>query len=342
MQINLNALNRKGAKIMEIELINLIKSRVQDLLEPNEMIEFENALSTLLEQGADKLNSNKNLIKKFISAKKIEGCSKRTEEYYYSTLIQFEKTIKCDICFADTTIIREYLINYQKVNNCTNVTLDTVRRILSSFYKWLEEEDYILRSPMKRIHKIKTPKVIKPALSEEEIEAIRETVSDNKRNLVIVDLLLSSGIRVGELVRLNRSSINLNSRSCIVFGKGEKQRITYFDVRTKFELENYLKSRKDKNKALFVSFRKKNKNGIYTRLKINTVEKIIRETGVKADIENVHPHRFRRTLATRAIDKGMPIEQVQVLLGHTKIDTTLHYANVQQTNVRFSYQKFIC
>ena len=198
-----------------------------------------------------------------------------------------------------------------------------------------------MKSPMKRIHRIKAPVVIKPALSDEQIEVIRKTASQNKRNIAIVDLLLSSGIRVSELVKLNRSSINLTSRTCIVYGKGSKQRETYFDVRTKIELENYLKSRRDKNNALFVTERK-SKNGIYSRLSINSVEKIIRSIGCESDIENVHPHRFRRTLATKAIDKGMPIEQVQVLLGHSKIDTTLRYANVQQSNVKYAHQKFIC
>lgn len=330
---------------MNSEEMNLIKNKMQECLLPEQMKKLEAALSSMLEDDGSKSRQKierKNLIKQFIAAKRIEGCSKRTEEYYFTTLRYFQKTIKCNVCSATTETIREYLINYQKLNNCSNVTLDTVRRILSSFYKWLEEEDYILKSPMKRIHRIKAPLVIKPELSEEQIEVIREAAFENKRNLAIIDLLLSSGIRVSELVRLNRSSINLNSRTCIVFGKGAKQRETYFDVRTKIELDNYLRTRKDKNKALFVSCRRNNRTGTYSRLTVNSIEKIIRDTGTKADIENVHPHRFRRTLATRAIDKGMPIEQVQLLLGHAKIDTTLRYANVQQANVRYSHMKFIC
>ena len=330
---------------MNTEIINKIKSKMAGELLPTQMNKLEEVLYDVFSennQSRKKSEDNKNLVKQFISAKRIEGCSKRTEEYYLSTLTYFEKNIKCSILSADTNIIREYLINYQKINNCSNVTLDTIRRILSSFYKWLEEEDFILKSPMKRIHRIKTPVIIKPALSDEQIEVIRKTVAENKRNLAIVDILLSSGIRVSELVRLNRSSINLNSRTCIVFGKGAKQRETYFDVRTKIELENYLKTRKDKNRALFVTTHKKTKHGAYARLSVNSVEKMIREIGSKTEIENVHPHRFRRTMATRAIDKGMPIEQVQVLLGHTKIDTTLRYANVQQNNVKYSHQKYVC
>ena len=329
---------------MKKEIINKIISKMEQDLSPVQLKKLENVLSEFQDKQYPITHTTKknNFIKQFISTKQIEGCSKRTKDYYLSTLTFFEKNIGCDICSAGTMEIREYLIKYQKINNCSNVTLDTIRRILSSFYKWLEEEDYILKSPMKRIHRIKAPVVIKPALSEEQIEIIRKTAAKNKRTLAIIDFLLSSGIRVSELVKLNRSSINLNSRTCIVYGKGAKQRETYFDVRTKIELENYLNSRKDKNAALFVTERKKSANGSFSRLSINTVEKIIRTIGYEADIENVHPHRFRRTLATRAIDKGMPIEQVQLLLGHTKIDTTLRYANVQQENVKYSHQKFIC
>lgn len=329
---------------MNQEIIKRIKLEMKEELSLYQMEKLENVLKEFLgdETFIDNTKEKKNLIKKFINTKKIEGCSVRTEQYYLSTLSYFEKNIGCNICLVETEDIRDYLINYQRINNCSNVTLDTVRRILSSFYKWLEEEDFILKSPMRRIHRIKAPVIIKPALSEEQIEVIRKTTSDNKRNLAIVDLLLSSGIRISELVRLNRSSINLNTRTCVVFGKGAKQRETYFDVRTKIEIENYLKTRKDKNKALFVTFKKKNKTGSYSRLSINSIEKMVRDTGLKAGIEKVHPHRFRRTLATKAIDKGMPIEQVQVLLGHSKIDTTLRYANVQQTNVKYSHQKFIC
>ena len=330
---------------MNTETIKKIKLKMAEELLPEQLDKLEKVLLEVLNSEMKIDNStrdNKNLVKQFISAKRIEGCSRRTEEYYFSTLNFFEKTINCNIKNVDTNKIREYLINYQKLNNCSNVTLDTVRRILSSFYKWLEEEDFILKSPMKRIHRIKTPIVLKPAFSDEQIEVIRKTAAQNNRDIAIIDILLSSGIRVSELVRLNRSSINLNSRTCVVFGKGSKQRETYFDVRTKIELENYLKTRKDKNRALFVSSHKKSKHGTYSRLTINSVEKMIRKIGIRTDIDDVHPHRFRRTMATKAIDKGMPIEQVQVLLGHTKIDTTLRYANVQQDNVRHAHQKYIC
>lgn len=326
---------------MKTEIINKIKAEMQNSLSKEQMKKLDIVLNTILVQENKANKAKINLVKKFIEAKKIEGCSKRTEEYYESTLVYFEEHIKCPIGDVTTEQIRDYLSKYQKINNCSNSTLDTIRRILSSFYRWLEEEDYVIKSPMKRIHRIKSPVLIKSAFSEEQIEVIRNSTVDNIRNLAIVDLLLSSGLRVSELVNLNRSSINLNTRTCVVLGKGAKQRHIYFDYRTKIELENYLKNRKDKGRALFVSSRK-NKNGTYNRLCVNSIEKIIRELGEKTDILNVHPHRFRRTLATRAIDKGMPIEQVQVLLGHSKIDTTLRYANVEQENVRHSHQKYIC
>ena len=330
---------------MDSEVAFKIKARMQDSLLPEQMKKLEVVLSEILgkeKHAYDPTKENDDVIQQFLSAKRIEGCSKRTEQYYSTTLYFFKNKIKCNICTTDTNSIREYLLNYQKINNCSNLTLDNVRRILSSFYNWLEEENFIIKSPMRRIHKIKTPTVIKPALSDEQIEVIRKSASQDKRNIAIIDMLLSSGIRVSELIGLNRSSIDLNSRSCIVFGKGAKQRETYFDVRTKIELENYLKTRKDDNDALFITSRKNGHSGTYKRLTVNSVEKVIRLIGKKSEIEKVHPHRFRRTMATRAIDKGMPIEQVQVLLGHTKIDTTLRYANVQQSNVRYSHQKFVC
>jgi len=210
-----------------------------------------------------------------------------------------------------------------------------MRRIFSSFFSWLEDEDYILKSPVRRIHKIRTDKTIKETLSDEGLEVLRD-VCEEIRDLAIIDLLTSTGMRVGELVRLNREDINFHERECVVFGKGGNERLVYFDARTKIHLLDYLNSRTDKNPALFVSLTMP-----YGRLMIGGVETRLREIGKRADLFKVHPHKFRRTLATRAIDKGMPIEQVQRLLGHVKIDTTMHYAMVNQMNVKNSHRKFI-
>lgn len=234
-----------------------------------------------------------------------------------------------------TEEIRAYLVDYQKINNCSKVTVDNIRRNISSFFSWLEEEDYILKSPMKRIHKIKTKTVVKNTISDEDIEKLRDHCS-NIRDLAMIDLLYSTGMRVGELVNLNIDNVDMEQRECIVYGKGDKERKVYFDAKAKIHLLNYLNSRSDTNPALFVTL-----DAPHERLKISGVEIRIRELGRKLGLERIHPHKFRRTMATRAIDKGMPIEQVQKILGHSQIDTTMQYAIVNQTNVKISHQKFI-
>lgn len=232
-------------------------------------------------------------------------------------------------------MIREYLCEYQAKNSCSKVTVDNVRRNLSSFFSWLEEEDHILKSPVRRIHKIKTKTAVKEIISDENIETLRDNCGE-KRDLAIIDILYSTGMRVGELVNLDIDDLNFEERECIVYGKGDKERKVYFDARTKLHLQNYLDSRQDSNKALFVSL-----NYPYDRLKISGVEIRLRKLGRKLNIDRIHPHKFRRTMATRAIDKGMPIEQVQKLLGHQQIDTTMKYAMVNQSNVKSSHRKYI-
>lgn len=279
--------------------------------------------------------TNEELIKKFISAKEIEGCSNRTTKYYESTLIKMNSKMDKGITHMTTDDLRTYLTDYQKINNCSKGSIDNIRRNLSSFFSWLEEENYILKSPMKRIHKIKTDKVIKDTYSDETLELLRDNCNC-LRDLAIIDLLSSTGMRVGELVRLNINDIDFENRECVVFGKGNKERPVYFDARTKIHLKNYLNSRTDSNPALFVSLDKP-----HNRLNISGVEIRLRQLGRRLGISKVHPHKFRRTVATKAIDKGMPIEQVQSLLGHSQIDTTMHYAMVNQNNVKESHRKYI-
>ena len=213
--------------------------------------------------------------------------------------------------------------------------MDNVRRILSSFFSWLEEENLILKSPVRRIHKVKTGKTVKETYTDEALEIMRDHC-ENTRDLAIIDLLSSTGMRVGELVKLNREDINFQERECIVFGKGDKERKVYFDARTKIHLQRYLDSRRDTDPALFVTLQ-----APHNRLMISGVEIRLRELGRRLGIPKVHPHKFRRTLATMAIDKGMPIEQVQQLLGHQSVDTTLQYAMVNQNNVKISHHRFI-
>lgn len=283
----------------------------------------------------NKQKSNEKLLELFISAKRIEGCSEKSLKYYRMVIENMFTSLKTAIRDLTTSDLRTYLTHYQQERKLSKVTIDNMRRIFSSFFGWLEDEDYILKSPVRRIHKIKTDKTVKETFSDEGLELLRDAC-DEIRDLAMIDLLASTGMRVGELVSLNREDINFYERECLVFGKGNSERIVYFDARTKIHLINYLDSRQDDNPALFVSL-----SSPHDRLLIGGVETRLRQIGEKADLNKVHPHKFRRTLATRAIDKGMPIEQVQHLLGHVKIDTTMHYAMVNQANVKNSHRKYI-
>ena len=279
--------------------------------------------------------NNQSILSLFISSKKVEGCSEKSLKYYFSTIDTLFKKLSKKVTEISTNDLRFYLSDYQESKNSSKVTIDNIRRIFSSFFSFLEDEDYILKSPVRRIHKVKTPRIIKEILSDEEIEILRDNCKEI-RDLTLIEILSSTGIRVGELVKINRKDIDFHERSCIVTGKGNKEREVYFDARTKIHLKQYLKTRTDDNEALFVSLSKP-----HQRLSIGGVENVLRKLGLKTQIKKVHPHKFRRTLATMAIDKGMPIEQVQKLLGHVKIDTTLHYAMVNQSNVKIAHRKFI-
>lgn len=293
-------------------------------------------IKTFAENEAEKISiSNEEFLKMFLAAKRVEGCSERTIQYYRVTVNHMFTQIDSEVRKITTEDIRAYLANYQRRNRCSNVTVDNVRRNISSFFSWLEEEDYILKSPMRRIHKIKTKTVVKNTISDEGIEKLRDGCSEI-RDLAMIDLLYSTGIRVGELVNLNIEDIDLEERECVVYGKGDKERKVYFDAKAKVHLRKYIESRDDNNSALFVTL-----DAPYDRLKISGVEIRLRQLGRKLDIERVHPHKFRRTMATRAIDKGMPIEQVQKILGHSQIDTTMQYAMVNQSNVKTSHQKYM-
>lgn len=281
------------------------------------------------------MQSNQKLVDGFLAAKKIEGCSEKTMLYYKKTIEAMISAIGKTVAHITTDDLRSYLTSYQAERSSSKVTIDNIRRILSSFFSWLEDEDYILKSPVRRIHKVKSASTIKETYSDEVLETMRDNC-DNLRDLALIDMLASTGMRVGELVLLNRNDINFEERECVVFGKGSKERIVYFDARAKIHLQNYLDSRSDNDPALFVSLK-----APHSRLQIGGVEVRLRELGKRLNLVRVHPHKFRRTLATMAIDKGMPVEQLQRLLGHQRIDTTLQYAMVKQSNVKIAHRKYI-
>ncbi len=320
------------------QLINDILSDMSEVLSAKELYTLQLVLQKKLNTQNNQTYPYTNLeyMDMFISAKRIEGCSERTLAYYKATIEHMLSIIVTPLRQVQTDDLRTYLAEYQLINNCSKTTIDNIRRNLSSFFSWLEAEDYIIKSPIRRIHKIRTGSKVKETLSEECIEKLRDSCL-HIRDLAMIDLLYSTGIRVGELVNLNIGDINFEERECIVYGKGNKQRKVYFDAKSKVHLKQYLEQRIDYNEALFVTL-----DSPFERLKISGVEIRLRKLGQLALLDQrVHPHKFRRSMATRAIDKGMPIEQVQKLLGHQQIDTTMHYAMVNQSNVKISHRKFI-
>ena len=316
--------------------------RMLPYLDNAQMKQLEQAMENVLQNyeitGIDTgfaEEDNQSLLDAFLSSKRIEGCSEKTLKYYRTTLETMLASLEKNVRRVFTEDLRNYLTEYQNRNQCSKVSIDNIRRILSSFFAWLEDEDYIVKSPVRRIHKVKTATCIKETYTDEDLERMRDNC-ENLRDLAIIDMLASTGMRIGEMVLLNRRDINFNERECVVFGKGDKERVVYFDARTKLHLQEYLEGRQDKNPALFVSLK-----APYERVKIGGIETRLREIGKKLNIIKVHPHKFRRTLATMAIDKGMPIEQLQRLLGHQRIDTTLQYAMIKQSNVKIAHKKYI-
>ena len=325
---------------MKEEFITEIQLQMLPYLNNEQLKQLQKALEHTLtnyEVSKSEVTHNEQVdtLTLFLTAKRIEGCSEKTLSYYRNTIVDMLTGIDKMAPQITTEDLRVYLTKYQNERKSSKVTIDNIRRILSSFFSWLEDEDYIVKSPVRRIHKVKTAQIVKDTYTDEALELMRDNC-DNQRDLAIIDLLASSGMRVGEMVTLNQDDINFSERECVVFGKGNKERLVYFDARTKIHLQNYLDSRADTNPALFVSRR-----APHERLNIGGVEIMLRTLGKRLNLQKEHPHKFRRTLATTAIDKGMPIEQVQQLLGHQKIDTTMHYAMVKQQNVKLAHRKFI-
>ncbi|MBR2401612.1 MAG: tyrosine-type recombinase/integrase [Lachnospiraceae bacterium] len=321
---------------MEQQLINEVLCQMIPHLSNDQISLLKNVLEgALIKVGGSPEKADEQLIKDFLAAKSLEGCSERTLAYYEKTIKRMLGKVSKGIKAITTEDLRAYLSQYQAESRVSKVTIDNIRRNLSSFFSWLEDENYILKSPVRRIHRVKVSTSVKETYTDEELEMLRDNCTE-VRDLAMIDLLASTGMRVGELVRLNRDDIDFTERECVVFGKGDKERVVYFDARTKIHLQSYLNERVDSNPALFVGLRFP-----YARLQIGGVENRLKQMGENLNIHKVHPHKFRRTMATVAIDKGMPIEQVQKLLGHEKIDTTLHYAMVKQSNVKNAHRKYI-
>ena len=325
--------NELITEVMQLMLPVLNNAQMKQLKQVMEQTLFHYEVSgaeTKLEE-----DDSNDLIAMFIAAKRVEGCSEKTLKYYKTTIDAMASSLNKNVRRILTEDLRAYLTEYQSKKQSSRVTIDNIRRILSSFFSWLEDEDYIIKSPVRRIHKVKTASSIKETYSDEDLEKMRDNCK-KLRDLAMIDILASTGMRVGEMILLNRDDLNFSERECVVFGKGDKERIVYFDARAKLHLQEYLDSRTDDNPALFVTLR-----APHERIQIGGIEHRLREIGKRLNIPKVHPHKFRRTLATKAIDKGMPIEQLQRLLGHQRIDTTLQYAMVKQSNVKMAHRKYI-
>lgn len=325
---------------MKERLIADIEQQMQKKLDNSQLEQLHHVLLCCLKEYDFCINENReednvDYTELFLAAKRIEGRSEKSLTYYKATIEKMQAEVGKEVKHITTEDLRCYLSEYQSKNNSSKVTIDNIRRILSSYFGWLEDEDYIMKSPVRRIHKVKTGKCVKDTYTDEALELMRDNCRE-PRDLAIIDMLASTGMRVGEMVLLNRNDIDFKERECVVFGKGDKERIVYFDARTKMHLQRYLQMRQDDNPALFVSL-----NRPYRRLSIGGIERRLHNFGSKLGIQKVHPHKFRRTLATMAIDKGMPIEQLQQLLGHQRIDTTLQYAMVKQSNVKLAHRKYI-
>ncbi len=320
---------------------NQIRNEMQSVLNWSQLRMLNNTLKRVLSNYTLNIEdtcvetTDNEMVSLFLSAKQVEGCSQKTLDYYKNTITFAIATINKPATHICTDDLREYLSDYKKSRQSSKITIDNIRRILSSFYSWLEDEDYVVKSPVRRIKKIKTGRTVKETFTDEHLELLRDSCASS-RDRAIIEILSSTGMRVGELVKLNIDDIDFQERECVVYGKGDSERKVYFDAKTKIHLKNYLGLRTDSDPALFVSVKKP-----YNRLKIGGIESVVKQIGLKSKIENVHPHKFRRTLATRAIDRGMPIEQVQHLLGHVRIDTTMQYAMVNQSNVKISHRRFI-
>ena len=323
------------------EIKNEIMQKMLSVLDNAQLEQLSEVLDiaffgvTVVSRDKMEEDSNDKLVDSFISSKRIEGCSEKSLKYYQKTINNMLGAVDKQVKHIETDDLRKYLTSYQEDNNSSRVTIDNIRRILSSFFSWLEEENYIMKSPVRRIHKIKTASTIKDTYTDEALEQMRDDCTD-LRDLALIDMLASTGMRVGELVLLNRSDIDFEERECVVLGKGDKERVVYFDVKAKIHLKKYLDSRTDNEPALFVSTKSP-----HARLQAGGVESMLRKMGIVSNVNHVHPHKFRRTMATTAIDRGMPVEQVQQLLGHEKIDTTMQYAMVKQSNVKSAHKKYL-
>lgn len=302
--------------------VRMVEQMMREHLSREQMHELRDALESVFISQDGTMYDNSQYIDMFIDAKRVENLSARTLRYYGETIRRCVDYIGKPIRLIDANDIRRCLSWSMTERGCSPVTVNNERRVLSTFFQWLENEDIIRKSPVKRTKSLKEERADKKPFSDEDVARLRESCRDD-RERAVVELLLSSGMRVAELCGLNRADMDMHGRECEVLGKGRKRRTCYFSAEARLYLERYLESRTDDNQALIVST-----NRPHARLGISAVEKMMRSLGRRAGVANTHPHRFRRTMATNNLRRGMKLEEIQQLLGHSNMDTTLIYAKV--------------
>lgn len=281
--------------------------------------------------------SNEEYMRRFLALKTVKGCTERTVRYYRMTLQKFFLMICKPVPNIEANDIRAYLAVRERRDGVSKTTLDNELRNLRSFFHTMLAEEYIAKDPTLKIDKIKAPKKVKKPFTELELEKIRAACKTEKQR-AIVELLYSTGCRVSELVGIDRDEID--GDQVIVHGKGAKDRICYLNPRAKLALDAYLATRKDNYPALFIG-ENVCTHVLSERIDKGSIESMMRRIGKRAGVENVHPHRFRRTAATLALRRGMPIDQVSKMLGHEQLSTTQVYAITDQYDLKRSHEKYM-
>lgn len=276
--------------------------------------------------------SAEGLLRKFLATKRIEGKSENTIKYYNDVIGTFVNHLDRRIFEVTAFDLRLYLSMYKEKRKVNNRTLENTRKVLSSFFSWLYDEEFIPHNPCRAVKQIKYDKVIRKPFSGEQLEKLKNSCT-NARDMALVHFLHATGCRVSEVVAVDITDIDFQNRELVVYGKGGKERTVYLTTVAAMYIQEYISSREDDSKALFVGKGSK-------RIKKNAIETILRKLGKQAGVDNVHPHRFRRTLATELIDRGAALQDVQRILGHEDIRTTQVYVYVQQRNVRNTYERY--
>lgn len=311
--------------------MNILNKKLNEILEGYDIL-IDDDLTVEIE---DVDGFNEDLIERFVKIKKLEGLSPKSITAYTGEIRYFLRYIQKPLTQVTTEDVREYLVFKQEADLIALNTLDNCRRFLNTFFRTLLLENLIRRNPVKKIDRIKVPYRLKKPFTKEEIILMRMQIH-NLRDKAIFEMLLSSGVRVGELQKMKISDLNFEENSIWVIGKGNKERKVYFSDECKVVLRMYLASRDDDTPYIFVSHNKP-----FHRLKTSGIETTIRNIGIAAGVKKAHPHKFRKTMATTLLNKGMPMEQVQQLLGHETIDTTTIYAITNDDHVSYSHKKYI-